>query len=121
MADSEKPQQQTPKKETIAALPRTVLKPAPKKVKRDEAPQTQAEDVEDEIIDSSEAHDTPATQPAAKRTKKQPVKTGKHFAEEDSCCYNWKQIQVGRKYKAMSVGTESRSRTGLVLVPLDDF
>ena len=118
MTDSEK---QTPKKViekelNPSGIPRTVLKPAPKKVKRDEAPATQAEDVEDEIIDSSEAQDLPA-----KRTKKQPVKTGKHFPEEDSCCYNWKQIQVGRKYKAMSVGTESRSRTGLVLVPLDDF
>jgi hypothetical protein len=79
---------------------------------------TQA-DVEDEILDSSEQQDK--TPDAKKRKANGDDKVVKHFADEDSCVYKWKDIQVGRKYKAMSVGNQSRTRTGMVLVPLDDI
>lgn len=84
--------------------------------KREELPLTQApvDDIEDdEVLDSNE-------EPVHKDKKKKDDKPHIQYPRQHVCVYKWGQIVVGQKYKAMSVGQESRSRTGLVLVPIDD-
>jgi len=86
------------------------------KTLRDEliaATQADIEDDVDEILDSNEEH-------VPKKSKKEAVeKPHVHYPLQHVCVYKWGQITVGQKYKAMSVGQESRSRTGLVLVPIE--
>lgn len=100
----------------------------------DEQAAEEPEDFDDDIEESSEAQAAPvpaATQPtpkpAAKKVKKAHPATvpkdlmklaGVEYPPEYACVFKWQQIDVGRTYKAMSVGKTPRSRTGIVLVPL---
>lgn len=89
-----------------------------------------SEELLDDIV-SEEA--TPAaaqpTQPVRRPPAKKPKKhvaapavnaryAGVSFSAENACVFKWQQISVGTTYKAMSVGTTPRARTGIVLVPV---
>jgi len=89
----------------------------PAQGKRDELIAATQADVEDEIIDSSEA---PAAPVPAKKQKKAAV-TAQEFPEEDSTVFKWEDIQIGKRYKCMSFGNKERRRTQKLLVPIDDF
>jgi len=84
----------------------------------DKIPATQVDDIEDdEVLDSNEE----SALPVAKRVKKEKKDDDKPhilYPRQHVCIYKWGQIEVGQKYMAMSVGQESRSRTGIVLVPI---
>lgn len=92
------------------------------KVKRDDMPATQAPDAVDdsieEVIDEGSINEHKGEAPSKKAKKDE--KPHVQYPRQHVCVYKWGQIVVGQKYKAMSVGQESRSRTGLVLVPIDD-
>lgn len=88
------------------------------KGKRDELIAATQADVEDEIIDSSEA---PAAPVAASKKKKATSAVAQEFPEEDSTVFKWADIQIGKRYKCMSFGNKERHRTQKLLVPIDDF
>ena len=57
--------------------------------------------------------------PSAPKAAKEEKPEAPLYAPENSCVFKWKKIEVGTVYKAMSVGRTPRSRTGIVLVPIN--
>lgn len=94
-----------------------------------EEPVTQVDELLEESIEDvdhvAETH-VDGSKPSAPKKPKKPKKSltqrykGTVFPSELACVSKWEDIEVGKVYRVMAVGATPRSRTGFVLVPLNE-